>query len=205
MPPPLAPRAGLPVTPAAPGGPDTGRSPLGERHPASDGGDFTGLLALLAGIVTPPPAPPVVVAAGDDVPAPGSDAPAGSDAPQPDAPSLEALVSALAQQASGMSHPMTPDPDADRARAEGASGGPGRAQAPDRATAVARLVDRWDGPALLPVQPGDGEVPPPEGGNYSAADAAVVAARAMASEVLEVGSLARIGFSFTPKVARVPL
>ena len=44
-----------------------------------------------------------------------------------------------------------------------------------------RLVDRWDGPALLPVQPGHGEVPPPEGGNYSAADAAVVAARAMAS------------------------
>src|SRR5437660_1095502 len=80
--------------------------------------------------------PPVVVAAGDDVPAPGS------DAPQPDAPSLEALVSALAQQASGMSPPMTPDPDADRARADGASGEPGRAQAPDRATAVARLVDR---------------------------------------------------------------
>jgi hypothetical protein len=44
----------------------------------------------------------------------------------------------------------------------------------------APLVDGWDGPTLLPVQPGHGEVPPPEGGNYGASDAAVVASRAMA-------------------------
>src|SRR5439155_23077246 len=67
-------------------------------------------------------------------------------------------------QASGMSHPMTPAPDADRARADGASGEPGRAQAPDRATAVARLVDRWAAgpPAVDAPGPGltDGSAAP---------------------------------------------
>jgi hypothetical protein len=44
----------------------------------------------------------------------------------------------------------------------------------------APLVDAWDGPTLLPVQPGHADAPPPEGGNYGASDAAVVASRAMA-------------------------
>jgi pimeloyl-ACP methyl ester carboxylesterase len=44
----------------------------------------------------------------------------------------------------------------------------------------ARLVDGWDGPTLLPVQPGHGDAPPAEGANYGASDGAVVASRAMA-------------------------
>ncbi|MCU1463906.1 MAG: hypothetical protein JWO37_3981 [Acidimicrobiales bacterium] len=44
----------------------------------------------------------------------------------------------------------------------------------------APLLDAWDGPTLLPVQPGHADAPLPEGGNYGASDAAVVASRAMA-------------------------
>jgi pimeloyl-ACP methyl ester carboxylesterase len=46
----------------------------------------------------------------------------------------------------------------------------------------APLVDGWDGPTLLPLQPGHGDAPPPEGGNYGSSDAAIIAARAMVSE-----------------------
>src|SRR2546423_4664899 len=51
---------------------------------------------------------------------------------------------------------------------------------PSPAERWAPLVNGWPGPTLVPVQPGHGDVPPPEGGNYGASDAAVFAARAMA-------------------------
>ena len=103
MPLPLAAPAGPPAAPAAPAAPGDARTPLGDRHAAAGEGDFTGILALLAGLLSSPPSPPVV-----DVPAGGPDKaadtpPAGAapDAPPPSA--LEALVAALAQQASGIS------------------------------------------------------------------------------------------------------
>src|SRR5438093_11803991 len=99
---PLAPPGppALPVTPAAPGPPDTARRAFDDRQAASGAADFPGLMAVLAAVLAPPPSPPVVTAGGE-APATVADGPAADDQPSPS--SLEALVSALAQQASGLS------------------------------------------------------------------------------------------------------
>ena len=95
MPLPLAPPAG---PPAAPGTPDTAHHPSGDRHGAPADGDFTGLLALLAGVLSPPASPPAIDLVADGAGPAAAGAPADGAA----SPSLDALVSALAQQAVGL-------------------------------------------------------------------------------------------------------
>ena len=161
---PLAPPA-LPVTPAAPGPPDTARRAFDDCQAASGAADFPGLMAAVL-------APPPVVTAGGEAPATVADGPAADDQPSPS--SLEALVSALAQQASGLSQRPAADqgtsPDAARPELPGAT-------ASDRSPAPAGLVDRWataavevaadsDGPAAgspVATPPRDHRTGPPDG------------------------------------------
>jgi len=132
------------MAPAAPTTPGGARYPHGDHHPAPDGGDFSGLLALLAGVLSPTAWPPVEEVAGAAPAAPGPalapDGPPAADTSSPS--SLEALVSALAQQATGISScptsPVRPEPGSVTS---------------DRPPAVARLVDRWAPPVPVPGPP----------------------------------------------------
>jgi len=152
---------GLPVAAASP---DTARHPFGDRPGAPGGEDFSGLLALLAGVL-PAPAPAVTVAPGGPGAGSGSEAdgPAPGDPSPSPAPSLEALVSALAQQASGLPVP-TAAPAAGAATPPAAPPPefPGAAAA-DRSAALADIVDRWaaaaPGPATGPAGPGSTGAP----------------------------------------------
>jgi hypothetical protein len=93
MPPLLAPPTSLPNPPA---GSDAGPAPKDDRQPASGSGDFVSLLATL-GRARPRPAPAPAPEGSSDGP------PAGPDGAEPPLSSFEAMVAALANQASGFS------------------------------------------------------------------------------------------------------
>jgi len=132
MPPALAQSTGLPVAPAPPASPDIGRHPSDDRHAASGGADFTGLLALLAGALSPAPPPPV--AGRGDAPARAAAAQAldsGSPHGAPIAPAV-APESAMPDSVSGTGTP--------------APAGQGGTEGHGSAVAALAHQDRGDGP-----------------------------------------------------------